>query len=115
MVKRRAPEEEKKQPENDDLDFVMSQDSNGSDEQQAWVAPIVTWTARQKNAGWYKLLRIIMQVCSTLSLVKKVDKCPTIPAAMQKKKSQQEKKFLDVAQKQLNLEVCNFLAHYRPF
>jgi hypothetical protein len=29
---------------------------------------------------------------------------------MQKKKSQQEKKFLDVAQKQLNLEVFKFLA-----
>jgi len=34
---------------------------------------------------------------------------------MEKKKSQQEKKFLDVAKKQLNLEVCNVLARYRPF
>jgi hypothetical protein len=34
MVKRRAPEE-KKESQNDDLDFAMSQDSNGSDEQQA--------------------------------------------------------------------------------
>jgi len=35
MVKRRAPEEKKRPAESDDMDFAMSQESNGSDEQQA--------------------------------------------------------------------------------
>jgi len=35
MVKRRVLEEKNKASENDDMDFAMSQESNGTDEQLA--------------------------------------------------------------------------------